>query len=88
MTLSPTQRQAWAQRLRDELSLNVLPWWQQHIFGATGEVLGGRANDGRLLELPRSAVLGTRLLWTFASAQRRLAPTPAGDFSPPPPSSR
>lgn len=70
-------RQAWAARLRQEVERNVLPWWQREIFGADGRVLGGRSNDGTLLELPRSAVLGTRLLWTFASAQLRLAPDAA-----------
>jgi mannobiose 2-epimerase len=67
----------WALRLRDEVEHNVLPWWQREIFDAQGRVLGGRANDGTLLELPRSAVLGTRLLWTFASAQTRLGLEPA-----------
>ncbi len=71
-------RAAWAARLRSELELNVLPWWQKNIFAASdGRVLGGRSHDGTLLELPRSAVLGTRLLWTFASAQLRLGPDPA-----------
>ena len=70
---------AWGQRLRDEIELNVLPWWQRHMFAADdGRVLGGRSNDGTLLnDLPRSAVLGTRLLWTFASAQVRLGSEPA-----------
>ena len=66
----------WAARLRGEVADNVLPWWRRAIFDADGAVLGGRANDGTLLDVPRSAVLGTRLLWTFASAQTRLAPDP------------
>ena len=73
----PPDHAAWAARLREEIEGNVLPWWQREIFGPAGQVLGGRANDGTLLELPRSAVLGTRLLWTFASAQVRLGPEPA-----------
>jgi len=78
MTPKLVDHQAWAARLRQEIEGKVLPWWQREIFDAEGRVLGGRGNDGALRELPRSAVLGTRLLWTFASAQLRLAPTPAG----------
>ncbi len=69
-------RHAWAARLRQEIEHNVLPWWQREMFSADGNVLGGRANDGSLLDVPRSAVLGTRLLWTFASAQVRLGLAP------------
>jgi mannobiose 2-epimerase len=68
----------WASRLRQELEHNVLPWWQANMFDiSNGRVLGGRSNEGALLELPRSAVLGARLLWTFASALLRLGPDPA-----------
>ena len=74
---SPVDGQAWATRLRQEAEHHILPWWQREIFGPDGRVLGGRSNDGTLLDLPRSAVLGTRLLWTFASAQVRLRPEPA-----------
>jgi len=67
-------KQHWAARLRGEVEDNVLPWWRREMFGADGSVLGGRDNDGSALEVPRSAVLCTRLLWTFSSAQTRLAP--------------
>jgi len=68
---------AWRQRLHDDLVHNVLPWWAREIFGADGRPLGGRGHRGEVLDLPRSAVLGTRLLWTFSSAQRRLQAAPA-----------
>ncbi len=68
----PLADAAWAARLRAELTANVLPWWRTNLFDADGRALGGRANDNAPLDLPRSAVLGTRLLWTFASAQQRL----------------
>lgn len=68
------REQDWAARLRREVEHNVLPWWRNAMFDADGAVLGGRANDGTVLDVPRSAVLGTRLLWTFASAQTRLTP--------------
>lgn len=67
---------AWAARWREELLQNVLPWWQQQLFDAEGRVLGGRRLDGSELDVPRSAVLGTRLLWTFASAEQRLGLPP------------
>lgn len=70
-------RQAWAARLRQEASENVLPWWQREMFGEQGQVLGGRGNDGLPRDLPRTAVLGTRMLWSFASAQLRLGAEPA-----------
>lgn len=71
-------RAAWSRRLRSELLGNVLPWWQRAIFDAQGRVLGARDNHGALHDVPRSAVLGTRLLWTFASAEQRLGATPEG----------
>jgi mannobiose 2-epimerase len=75
--LAPPARLAWAERLRQEVTANVLPWWQREMFDDQGRVLGGRGNDGALRDLPRTAVLGTRLLWTFASAQVRLGHDPA-----------
>ena len=70
---------AWAARLRSELTGNVLPWWQRSLFDGEGRLLGSRGNDGVARDVPRSAVLATRLLWTFASAQARLAPDAAGE---------
>lgn len=80
---SPDALRAWRQRWRDELQHNVLPWWRREIFDAEGRVLAGRGNDGAELPGPRSAVLGTRLLWTFASAEARLgeAPSPPLDWA-------
>jgi cellobiose epimerase len=72
----PAWRQAWSQTLRHEVAHNILPWWRQAIFDDSGRILGGRDNAGVALDVPRSAVLGTRLLWTFSSAQTRLAPDP------------
>lgn len=74
---SPDALQAWRDRWRQELQGNVLPWWRSEIFDAQGRVLAGRGNDGAELPGPRSAVLGTRLLWTFASAEARLGASPA-----------
>lgn len=74
---SPDALRAWRLRWRQELQHNVLPWWRRELFDAQGRVLAGRRNDGTELPGPRSAVLGTRLLWTFASAEARLHEPPS-----------
>jgi mannobiose 2-epimerase len=62
----------WRDAWQTELRRHVLPWWAREIFDAEGRVLGARDNAGVLHDAPRSAVLGTRLLWSFASACHRL----------------
>lgn len=65
--------QAWRAQLDDELRHNILPWWRTQMLDPAGGWFGGRANNGELRnELPRSAVLGSRLLWTFAETARLL----------------
>ncbi len=62
------------QQLLDELSGNILPFWLAHAFDETyggfyGEVdLYGQIKN----ETPRTAILGTRILWTFSAAAREL----------------
>ncbi len=70
--MTPTDTQAWARSVRADLTDNVLPWWQREMFDAQGRLLGGRELDGRLLDAPRTAVLGTRVLWSFSNAARQL----------------
>lgn len=77
----PSFAAGWAARLRGELTGNVLPWWRREIFDGAGRLVGGRANDGAPLDLPRSAVFATRLLWAFASTQSRLASDAAGGLA-------
>lgn len=63
----------WRGRLRNELEGNILPYWHERMVDPRGGFYGGRTNDGTLCnELPRSAVLGTRILWTFSTAARLL----------------
>lgn len=76
-TPSPGHHADWSRRLLHDLAGNVLPWWCASIFDDQGRVLGGRDLAGAVLEVPRSAVLGTRLLWTFGSALARLPAGPA-----------
>lgn len=76
--LPPAQRLAWRTRLQHEVFGAVLPWWQREMTDPAGGHHGGRLHDGTLrADLPRSAVLGTRLLWTYAEATRR---DPAGPW--------
>ena len=75
--LAVLERDAWVRRLRDELEQRILPYWRNQMLDPRGGIYGGRDNDGTLRnDLPRSAVLGTRVLWTFATAAR-LMPHPA-----------
>lgn len=63
----------WRTRLREELEGNILPYWQRRMLDPNGGFYGGRDNDGTLRdEQPRTAVLGTRILWTFSTAARLL----------------
>lgn len=74
-------RAAWADSLRNQLEQCILPYWSQRMLDPRGGIYGGRDNDGSLRDdLPRSAVLGTRVLWTFATAAR-LMPHPVWQAS-------
>ena len=67
-----SQTAAWAARIRQELVGNILPFWMCHavdrmnggFYGAIDENLHVEA------EAERSAVLNTRILWTFSAASR------------------
>lgn len=69
---------AWRARLQHEAFGAVLPWWRREMTDPAGGHYGGRLHDGTLRDdLPRSGVLGARLLWTYAEAARR---DPAGGW--------
>lgn len=57
---------------KKELRDNILPFWMEHsIDHANGGFYGALSNDLRIHnEVPRSAILCTRILWTFAAAYR------------------
>ena len=68
--MTPTDTQAWARSVRADLTDNVLPWWQRGCSTrkAVCSVAGaGWPPAGR----PRTAVLGTRVLWSFSNAARQ-----------------
>jgi mannobiose 2-epimerase len=58
--------------LRAELNENLLPFWIQHaVDKENGGFYGAVTNDLQILnDVPRSAVLCARVLWTFAAAYR------------------
>jgi len=60
-------------QLEEELTGNILPFWMTHVVDeAHGGFHGAVTNDLQVLDdVPRSAVLCARILWTYATAFRR-----------------
>ncbi len=65
---------AWREEFRDELVSNILPFWRTvPMDRANGGLHGAVTNELAIDDgVPRSAVLATRFLWTFAAARRQL----------------
>jgi mannobiose 2-epimerase len=61
-------------QLEEELTGNILPFWMTHVVDkVNGGFYGAVTNDMQVLnEVPRSAVLCARILWTFATAYQIL----------------
>lgn len=61
-------------QLQEELTGNILPFWMTHVVDReNGGFYGAVTNDLKILnEVPRSAILCARILWTYAAAYRRL----------------
>ena len=62
------------QQLEEELTGNILPFWMTYVVDkVNGGFYGAVTNDLQVHnEVPRSAILCARILWTFATACRRL----------------
>lgn len=60
--------------LKDELAGNILPFWIKHsIDPVNGGFYGAVTNDLQVQnDVPRSAILCGRILWTFSAAHRIL----------------
>jgi mannobiose 2-epimerase len=60
-------------QLQDELLGNILPFWIEHaVDRERGGFYGAVSNDLRVRnEVPRSAILCARILWTYARAYSR-----------------
>ena len=61
-------------QLKEELTGNILPFWMAHsIDKVNGGFYGALTNDLEIHnEVPRSAILCARILWTYATAYRKL----------------
>jgi len=70
--LSASMRQGWTRRIEAELKGNILPFWMQHaVDKVNGGFYGALSNDLRVNnDVPRSAILCARILWTYSAAQR------------------
>jgi cellobiose epimerase len=66
--------ETWAQRLRAELTDNILKFWHDRALDrAHGGFFGLIDANGRVdPDAPRASVVNTRILWTFAAATRLL----------------
>jgi len=62
----------WAAQFRDELTGNILPFWMRHAVDRENGGFTGTIDCNLVIEkkAPRSAVLNTRILWTFSAASR------------------
>ena len=70
--LGEAARLHWERRLRTELRDNILPFWIRHaVDEVNGGFYGAVTNDLRVLnDVPRTAVLCARILWTYSCAHR------------------
>ncbi|MGA2489877.1 MAG: AGE family epimerase/isomerase [Anaerolineales bacterium] len=61
-------------QLQEELTGNILPFWMNHaVDHVNGGFYGALTNDLEIHnEVPRSAILCARILWTYATAYRKL----------------
>ena len=61
-------------QLEEELTGNILPFWMTHVVDkVNGGFYGAVTNDLQVHnQVPRSATLCARILWTYATAYRRL----------------
>lgn len=67
----------WAGRIRTELLGNILPFWARHaVDRKNGGFYGTIASDLTVHpQSPRSAVVASRILWTYAAATRLIDPS-------------
>jgi cellobiose epimerase len=67
-------RAAWAARIRQELTGNILPFWMRYAVDRENGGFYGKVDCDLKVdrEAPRAAVIAGRLLWTYAAATRTL----------------
>ena len=61
-------------QLKKELTENILPFWMKYAVDKTNGGFYGALMDDLIIhnEVPRSAILCARILWTYAAAYRKL----------------
>jgi len=74
LTPQPFNPSDFRQQVEEELTGDILPFWMTHVVDrANGGFYGAVTNDLQVHnEVPRSAILCARILWTYATAYRRL----------------
>jgi mannobiose 2-epimerase len=67
-----SQTASWAERIREELVGNVLPFWMRYAVDRQNGGFYGTIDENLNVEkeAERSAVVNTRILWTFSAASR------------------
>ncbi|MGC9953099.1 MAG: AGE family epimerase/isomerase [Rhizomicrobium sp.] len=67
-----SQTASWAERIREELVGNILPFWMRYAVDRQNGGFYGAIDENLNVEKEseRSAVVNTRILWTFAAASR------------------
>jgi cellobiose epimerase len=70
----PLNNPDFRRQLQEELTGNILPFWMAHsVDKVNGGFYGALTNDLEIHnEVPRSAILCARILWTYATAYRKL----------------
>jgi mannobiose 2-epimerase len=70
--MDESAKRAWSERIRRELTGNILPFWMRHaVDRENGGFYGTISNDLAIdKESPRAAVIDARILWTFSAACR------------------
>ena len=61
-------------KLKEELTGNILPFWMENVVDkVNGGFYGAISNDLQIHnEIPRTAILCARILWTYALAYQKL----------------
>jgi mannobiose 2-epimerase len=58
--------------IENELKKNILPFWNETIDNENGGFLGRILNNGKTVkDSPKSAVLNTRILWTYSAVYNK-----------------
>jgi len=72
--MDPALRRHWKWSIRKELTDNILPFWMRYAVDAERGGFYGKVDCDLKIDAdaPRSAVLNTRILWTYSAACRLL----------------